>query len=165
MYFGLASTRDECIKSAKETFCRLMKLDPDSVTLSFDVIGLLAVDSDGVEDENKKRVLRRLFRPDRFNELTILAFVQACDSVYKRLRYFRASVGNSSVIDRVLEQIIDGVFYFVLMLLILSVLKLNPWALLVSLSTLLFSTAFAIGPSLSKYIEGLLLIVVRVQLP
>jgi hypothetical protein len=53
-------------------------------------------------------VLKRLFRPDRFNELTLLAFVQACDSVYKRLRYFRASVGNSSVIDRWLEQIIDG---------------------------------------------------------
>jgi len=106
-------------------------------------------------------VLKRLFRPDRFNEISLLAFVQTCDSVYKRLRYFRASVGNSSVIDQVLEQIIDAIFFFVLALLILSILKYNPWALLVSISTLLFSTAFAIGPSLSRYIEGILLIIAR----
>jgi small-conductance mechanosensitive channel len=138
-----------------------LKLDPGSNTLSFDVIQLLAIDSDGNVNANKRRVLRRLFRPDRCNELTLLAFVQACDSVYKRLRYFRASVGNSSLIDQVLEQIIDGGFYFVLALLVLSVLELNPWALLVSISTLLFSTAFAIGPSLSRYIEGVLMIVAR----
>lgn len=138
-----------------------MRLDPSSSTLSFDVIGVLSIDSDGVEDESKKRVLRRMFRPDRFNEITLLAFVQTYDSVYKRLRYFRASVGNSSLIDQVLEQIVDGIFDFVLMLLILQLLKLNPWAILVSISTLLFSTAFAIGPSLSRYIEGVLMIVAR----
>lgn len=160
-YFGRAGTRDESIRSSQKTYNRLLKLDPGATILSFDVLGLLAIDADGNEDESKRRVLKRLFRPDRFNEITLLAFVQACDSVYKRLRYFRAAVGNSSVIDQVLEQIVDGIFYFVLLLLILSVLKLNPWALLVSISTLLFSTAFAIGPSLSRYIEGILLIVAR----
>jgi small-conductance mechanosensitive channel len=138
-----------------------MKLDPGAGVLSFDVISLLAIDPDGVEDESRKRILKRLFRPGIFNEVTLLAFVQTCDSVYKRLRYFRASVGNSSVIDQVLEQIIDGVFYFVLLLSILCLLKYNPWTLLVSLSTLLFSTAFAIGPSLSRYIEGVLMIIAR----
>lgn len=139
-----------------------MKLnDGGNGVLSFDVIALLAVDPDGVEDESKVRVLKRLFRPDRFNEITLLAFVQACDSIYKRLRYFRASVGNSSVIDQVLEQIIDGIFFFVLVLVIVTLLKYNPWTLLVSMSTLLFSTAFAIGPSLSRYIEGVLMIIAR----
>jgi len=138
-----------------------MKLNPGAGVLSFDVIALLAIDPDGLEDESKKRVLKRLFRPDRFNEITLLAFVQTCDSVYKRLRYFRASVGNSSIIDQVLEQIIDGIFSFLLLLMILCLLKYNPWTLLVSLSTLLFSTAFAIGPSLSRYIEGVLMIIAR----
>lgn len=160
-YFGKASNRDECIASAKKTYLRLLKLDPSSTVLSFDVIALLAIDSNGDVDERRKTVLRRLFRPDRSNELSLLAFVQVCDSVYKRFIYFRASVGNDSVIDQVLEQIIDGIFYFILLLLILSVLNLNPWALLVSISTLLFSTAFAIGPSLSRIIEGVLMIVAR----
>jgi small-conductance mechanosensitive channel len=138
-----------------------MKLDPGASVLSFDVIALLAIDADAVEDESKRRILKRLFRPDRFNEITVLAFVQAIDSVYKRLRYFRVSVGNSSLIDQVLEQIVDGIFYFVLLLVILCLLKYNPWTLLVSMSTLLFSTAFAIGPSLSRYIEGVLMIIGR----
>lgn len=160
-YFGAASTRDECILSSQKTYYRLLKLDPGATVLSFDVIALLAMNPDGSIDQKRRKVLRRFFRPDRFDEVTILAFVQVCDSVYKQLRYFRASVGNSSVIDQVLEQIVDCIFYFVLFLVILSVLKLNPWTLLVSLSTLLFSTAFAIGPSLSRYIEGVLMIIAR----
>lgn len=130
-----------------------MKLEFKSNVLSFDVIDLLAFQANGVEDEAKKLMLKRLFRPDRFNEISLLAFVQACDSVYRRLRYFRASVGNASVIDRVLEQVIDGFFYFVLILLILSILDINPWKLLISLSSLIVSFAFAVGPSASKYIE------------
>jgi hypothetical protein len=131
-----------------------MKLEHRSSVLSFDVIGLLALRANGVDDEAKKLVLKRIFRPDRFGEIPLLAFVQACDSVYRRLRYFRASVGNSSVIDRVLEQVIDGFFYFVLILVTLSILDINPWKLLISLSSLIVSFAFAVGPSASKYIEA-----------
>ena len=72
---------------------------------------------------------------------------------YKRLRFFRASVGNASVIDHVLESIIDGVFHFVLALVLLSIMRFNPWPLLVSISTLLVSVSFAVGSSASKYIE------------
>lgn len=131
-----------------------MKLGPPgSSTLSFDVIGLLAFDVNGVEDEAKMQALRNMFRPGRFNEITLVAFVQACDSLYKRLRYFRASVGNASLIDHVLERIIDDIFFLLLILLTLMILDINPWPLLVSVSTLLVSFAFAIGPSLSRYID------------
>lgn len=153
MLFGTAATRDECIKSAQKTYRRLLKLEPGSDTLSFDIIGLLAFDADGDEDEAKMKALKIMFRPGRFNEITVVAFVQACDSVYKHLRYFRASVGNASLIDHVLEQIIDTMFYFVLILMTLMILNINPWPLLVSVSTLLVSFAFAIGPSLSRYID------------
>jgi hypothetical protein len=54
----------------------------------------------------------------------------------------------------VLEQVIDGFFYFVLILLILSILDINPWKLLISLSSIIVSFAFAVGPSASKYIEA-----------
>lgn len=105
--------------------------------------------------------LVRLFRPDRFDEVTLLAFVQSCDGVFKRLRYLRASVGNSTSIDRVLESIFNAIFNFFLFLTVLSVLKLNPWALLVSMSTVLVSFAFALGPTAAKFIEGMVMIAVR----
>jgi hypothetical protein len=114
---------------------------------------VLSLSSDGEEDEGKTRKIRRLFRPDVRSELPLLAFVQSCDMVYKRLRFFRASVGNSSVIDKVLQDIIDVIYVFILSLLILSMLKFNPWPLLVSISTLMVSFAFAVGTSTSKLVE------------
>ena len=77
------------------------------------------------------------------------------------MRYFRASVGNASVIDHALESIVDGFYNFILCLVMLSILQINPWPLLVSISTLLVSVSFAVGPSAAKYIEGILLIAIR----
>ncbi len=57
--------------------------------------------------------------------------------------------------------LIDGIFGFVLALIIMSVLDLNPWTLLISLSTVLVSFAFALGPSAAKLIEGMIMIAVR----
>jgi len=48
----------------------------------------------------------------------MLAFVQACDGVYKKLRFLRASLSNSSKIDSVLEDIFNFLFYCSLALLI-----------------------------------------------
>ena len=46
-------------------------------------------------------------------------------------------------------------------LLIMSVLHLIPWTLLISLSTVLVSIAFTLGPSAAKLIEGMIMIAVR----
>jgi hypothetical protein len=102
--FGPAWTRDECLESANRVYNRLLKLAPDdedlddNSTISFDVIKLLATDDDGLEIREKSKAYRRLFRPNRTNEITALAFVQSCDSVYRRLRFFRASVGNARLV-------------------------------------------------------------------
>jgi len=158
--FGPANTRNACIRSSQKIYRHLLKAKKSAV-LDFDVLALLAIDEDGNEIEPKRRAIYQLFRPDRNNELSLIVFVQSCDTVYKRLRFFRAAVGNASVIDKVLEGIIDSVFNFILLLVILSMLQFNPWALLVSISTLLVSLAFAVGPSTARYIEGVLLIAVR----
>lgn len=147
MSFGPAFNRDSCINSSRLLYKRLLGFDTSSPVLHFDVIGVLAYDASSNFDEKKAKGLVRLFRPDRFDEVTLLAFVQSCDSVYKRLRYLRASVGNSTSIDRVLESIFNSIFNFFLFLAVLSVMKLNPWALLVSMSTVLVSFAFALGPT------------------
>ena len=120
-----------------------------------------AYEADGNFDERKAKGLVRLFRPDKFDELSLLAFVQSCDGVYKKLRYLRASVGNSTLIDYVLENIFNAFFYFFLALTIMAVLELNPWTLLVSLSTIMVSFAFAVGPSAAKLIEGMMMIAIR----
>ena len=103
MDFGPAGTREECIASANAVFERLLMLseEPKKRTVPWDVIALLAIDYTGQEDGTKKKALRKLFRPDKAGQLTHFFFIQTCDSVYKRLRYFLASVGNASVIDNV----------------------------------------------------------------
>jgi len=159
--FGPANTRDLCIKSAKNLYKRLLGFSPGSNVLHFDVLGVLAYEADGQFDEHKAKGMVRLFRPDKFDEVSLLAFVQSCDGVYKKLRYLRASVGNSTLIDYVLENIFNAFFYFFLALAIMSVLKLNPWTLLVSLSTILVSFAFAVGPSAAKLIAGMMMIAIR----
>lgn len=159
--FGPSDTRDRCIKSSQRLYKRLLKFAPESENLPFDVIDALAYDEDGNYDEERGQAITRLFRPDAFNELSLLSFVQSCDWVYKKLRYFRASVSNSSLIDKVLCQIFNCFFGLGLAFVILAVLNLNPWALLVSSLSLIVSFAFALGPSVAKYIEGILLIAVR----
>lgn len=159
--FGPATTRDEVLESASETYQRMLT-NPIQSILNCDVLYLLAEDDDGITvDKAKKRMIRKLFCPDAANDVSMLSFVQACDSLYRRMRYFRASVGNASVIDNALESILDCLYNFILCLVILSILQINPWPLLVSISTMLVSISFAVGTSAAKYIEGILLIAVR----
>ncbi|KAL7569467.1 hypothetical protein ACA910_009701 [Epithemia clementina (nom. ined.)] len=166
--FGSANSRDACIQSANSLYHHLMKLDPTANQLSFQVLALAIAQEEEEEGEDpsdeyimKKKAFRKLFRPDVRGELPLLAFVQSCDTVYRRLRYFIASVRNSSVIDKALENMFNGFFFFVLTLLLMSVMRLNPWPILVSVTSLLVSISFALGPSVSKFVEGVLLIAAR----
>jgi small-conductance mechanosensitive channel len=160
--FGPTFDRDDCIKSALHLYSNLLLLNSGkNHVLDFDVLLLAICNEDGIIDGVKKKAITRLFQPDAKHQVTQLAFVQSCDAVYKRLRYFQASVGNASVIDNVLAGIVDCIFYFVLTLMLLSLLEFNPWTLLVSITSLLVSISFALGPSVSKYVEGVLLIAVR----
>ncbi len=151
--FGPASTRDELIQSAQNLYQRLLKLAPGFYGLPYSVLAVLSDNDDGTVDKNLKKSIETLFRADADGEIPILSFIQSCDVVYRKLRYFRASVGNASVIDKVLEGMINGVYNFGLTIVMLSLLNFNPWPLLVSVSTLLVSFAFAIGPTAAKAIE------------
>lgn len=110
--FGPTETRDQCIKSSQKVFKRLLNFVPGETVLPFDVIGSIAMDEDGVYDRDVSLALVRLFRPNRDDCLTMLNFVQSCDWMYKKVRYLRASVANSTLIDRVLEHDFNVLFYF-----------------------------------------------------
>lgn len=102
--FGLADTRDHTIKSSMKVYKSLQKLsllsDMGGESIPFDIIGSLAYDDKGDIHDEKAKFLVRLFRPDNLNELSQLSFVQSCDWVYRRLRYLRASMTNSTRIDK-----------------------------------------------------------------
>lgn len=159
--YGSASSRKACVKNAVKVYRRLLRYTPDQQRLPFDVIGALAYGEDGEMDEEGAIDLLRVFLPDKDDTLSMLAFVQSCDNVYKQLRFLRASLSNSSKIDSVLENIFDITFYSFLGLVALAVCGFNPWPLLVSFSTLTVSFSFAFGSSIAKYVEGVLLIAVR----
>ena len=134
---------------------------PGESVLPFDTIGSIAMDEDGIYDKDTTRALVFLFRPDKNDCLTALNFVQSVDWTYRRIRYLRASVANSTLIDRVLEQNFNALFYFFLILCVISMLGFNPWTLLFSMSTILVSFAFAFGPSAAKAIDGVLMIAIQ----
>jgi small-conductance mechanosensitive channel len=159
--FGSARTRKECIKSSTRVYKRLLRFTPGESVLDFDVIAALAYDDDGELNEERAQLFLKVFMPDKDDNITQLAFVQNVDTVYKNLKFLRASIMNSSKIDSVLEDVFDVAFYAILTIIIMTLLGLNPWPLLVSFSTVLVSFAFAFGPSAAKWIEGTLMIAVR----
>jgi hypothetical protein len=117
---------------------KLLKLAETSTTnLPFDTISVIACTSDGSIDKDKLQALRKVFCPDAHEELPLLAFVGSIDAVYKRLRYFQASADNASKIDKVLEDTLNILFFFVLAMLILVFLDFNPYPFLVSITSLL----------------------------
>ena len=160
--FGKSSTREECMESSQAVYDRLMFHIPDKDdVLAFETISFVALNREGEVDQAKMKRLIRLFRPDRSGKLTRLDFVKSVDSIYKKFRMLRASIANSSQIDEAFERLFNTGYYFLLVMLILSILQLNPWAFIASLTGVLLSFSFCFGTAASKYFEGLLLIFVR----
>ena len=62
-------------------------------------------------------------------------------------------MSNASVIDNQLERIVNCFFGFLLIMLVLFIMKVNPWPFLVSMTSLLVSVSFALGQSVSNYLE------------
>ena len=156
--FGAASNRDEAIVAAENVYYRLRKISTRDGRLPFETLTLIALEENDTYDEVKKRALRRLIHPDKDGALTPLAFVQSCDSLYRRLRYFLATVNNSASLDKVLENLLNALYYFILGLFLLSLLKYNAWSLLLSLTSLLVSFSFAFGQTVSRFVQGIILI-------
>jgi hypothetical protein len=151
--FGLARKREECVESACAVYKRLMAHTPNAVCLPFETLCLVALDNEGKMDEEKLKALVRLFRPNRSGDLTMLDFIKSCDKAYKATRLFQASIANSSQIDAAYESLINVVFYFILGLICLIILDLDPVQLFLSFSGIFLSFAFMFGSAGAKYFE------------
>jgi hypothetical protein len=142
--FGPADTREKCISSAQNVFHRLTLNEEQNTSLHFDTLALLAVQPDGSMDVAKLTDLVRLFHPDRDGNLSLLDFAKCVDSSYKALRLLRASVANSSRIDKALESFMNVFFYFLLGCIVLAILGIDPFLLFASVSAFVLAFAFMI---------------------
>ena len=152
--FGLADSRESLVSSAQAVYDRLLLRSPDPFMLSFDVIALLGVTKDGLLNQNKLKDLVKLFRPDRDGSINCIDFVKSVDAIYREFRLLRASVANSSKIDRAFESIFNVLFYAVVLCIILSQIGYDPLALFLSISGVILGFAFMIGSASSKYFEA-----------
>ncbi|KAG7373470.1 mechanosensitive ion channel [Nitzschia inconspicua] len=161
--FGLADTREHCIESAQDVYAKLIleRNGTESQMLRFETLALIALSSNGQIDQAKAKDLVRVFRPDRQGNLSVLDFIKSVDIVYKEFRFLQASIENSSQIDKSFENLVNVVFYAIVISFILSQLGFDPFSLFLSLSSVVLAFAFAIGSASAKYFEGLLFILVR----
>jgi len=160
--FGVADTRENCVASAQDVFLRLLLKTSDAESLvPFETLAGVAMDRRGKLDMEKVKKLIKVFRPERDGSLSLLEFVRSVDAVYKELRLLRATIDNSSQIDRALENIFNGFFYTMLAVIILFFLGFNPFTVFLSFSTVILSFTFMIGGASASYVEGLLFILVQ----
>jgi small-conductance mechanosensitive channel len=160
--FGVADTREACIKSTEKVYFRLLSNDTSGCGyLHFDTLALLAVNADGTLDDKKLTELVRLFRPDREGNLTLMDFAKSIDAVYKEIRLLRANVKNASRLDHAFEDIFHIFFFFVIGCICLAIVGVDPLALFASVSGFILGFSFMIGSACSKIVEGVLLILVR----
>jgi len=143
--FGPADTRQSAIESTERVYNRLLLNGSNKNVLHFDALALLAVELDGTLSKTKLRDLIRLFRPDREGNVTLIDFAKSIDSVYKELRLLRASVANSSRLDKAFERVVNVFYYFLMGCLVLSTVGIDPLTLFASISASILGFAFMIG--------------------
>jgi len=73
----------------------------------------------------------------------MIDFVKSVDAVYRELRLLRASVNNSSKIDSAFENIFNIVFYFIILVIILGVMGLNPLEMFLAVTGVVLAFAFS----------------------
>jgi hypothetical protein len=147
--FGPSSNRDECIASSHNLYQRLCVRAKVHHSMPFSVLDSLYIDQDGNVDRRIRAKLKYIFPPNPSGTVDLFTFIQAVDSLYRRLRYLSASQKNDASLDTVLESIINGFYYFLLGMFLVAILKYNPWSMLVSITSLLVSLSFAFGPTVS----------------
>jgi small-conductance mechanosensitive channel len=121
--------------------------------LPFDTLALLAKGPNGGIDQDKAKLLIRVFRPDREGKLGKLDFVKSVDHIYKEIKLLSANVANSSQIDTAVKGIVNIGFYIILGAICLAQLGVNPLQLFISFSGIILGFAFMFGSSAAKMFE------------
>jgi hypothetical protein len=132
--FGLADTQKHCAESSQKVFERLRMKHPESDVVKFETLLAIAVNDDGTVDRGKAKSLKKMFKPNRNGDISLLDFVKATNDVYKRIKMFRAKTLNSAQLDNAFEQLINIVFFFGFSLLALGIFGVDPFSVFISLT-------------------------------
>lgn len=132
---------------------RLLLRQSSGEVLHFNLIAELAINRDGTINSDKMKELVRVFRPDREGILTLIDFLKSIDKVYKDFRLIQASIQNSGTVDRAFEMMVNCIFFTIVGVIILVILRINPLTLIASMSAFIVGFAFMIGGASSKYFE------------
>lgn len=159
--FGPASTRNECLKSSQKLYRKLLLQNPRDRVLNFDTLLVLAIDKKGKLNKSKARALIRLFRPDRKGNLTLLDFVRSCDNLYKRVKLFRATTANAAQLDDAFENLLNIVFYVLMVVVLLLIMQVDFLTVFSTLAGLVLPLSFLFSAAASLYFQGVLLVLVR----
>lgn len=73
----------------------------------------------------------------------------------------RVNTSNAIQIDEAFEKILNTIFYFILLLLVLFIFGVDPIGMFTAMTGLLLPLSFLFSSASSKYFEGILLILVR----
>lgn len=151
--FGPADKRKACIESGQKVYERLLLRQSSGEVLHFNAIAQLAINRDGSINSDKMKELVRIFRPDREGILTPIDFLKSVDKVYKEFRLIQASIENSGSVDRAFEMMVNYGFFTILGCVVLYIIRINPLALIMSMSAFIVGFAFMVGGASSKFFE------------
>lgn len=70
---------------------------------------------------------------------------QCTDAVYREVRTLSANIDNSAVIDKAYEKILNAIFGVLVLIMALTIIGIDPFSLLLGLSSIFISFAFMIG--------------------
>jgi len=95
--FGNAETRKACVESSGKVYQRLLRLQDNTGALEFSTLCSVAVNpKDGRLDRDKIKLLKKVFRPNKERELTLVDFTRGIDNVYRELKTLSAAIRNAS---------------------------------------------------------------------
>jgi hypothetical protein len=170
--FGITKNRVQVINGCQRLYKKLLKQQrhvqrhdnaqrPFDPRLQFNTVALTALTSDGILNPPLTKDFVTLFRPTREGYLTPRDFCKSIDSLYKELRKLRASIANEGRMNTASEQILNVIFYSILVVIGLSVIRIDPVALFGLMASLIVGFSFMISGASSDYFRGLLFILVQ----
>jgi small-conductance mechanosensitive channel len=122
------------------------------------------MDKEGKLDEQELKDLIHVFRPNRDGSISMIDFCKSIDTVYKEIRKLRASIANESRMNAGAENVINCIFYFILVLgalLVYSDEAGDVYAIFAGLFAITLPFAFCFGGAAAEYVKGISFILIQ----
>jgi hypothetical protein len=161
--FGYCLDRCSVLQNSQRLYSELTIESSDN-TLHFRTLALTTMDKEGKLDEQELKDLIHVFRPNRDGSISMIDFCKSIDTVYKEIRKLRASIANESRMNAGAENVINCIFYFILVLgalLVYSDEAGDVYAIFAGLFAITLPFAFCFGGAAAEYVKGISFILIQ----